>query len=314
MRQFGIVPANKPIFPWHIDYKESVKKAGGKGTDDKGTEFTVTYEQIRQADFIKFNELIGLPKHPATGLPTPLMPWQIAFEYTTRTVRRHKFHVNKARQIGFTELTNRILAYNCFRKYVGRRILIIAGTREKTTKKIMARFQELFKNFEEGIVIDSNDLEMTLFNGTTVEGLPSSSESIRGDTQIGAIFMDEAAHYGLVDDSVVMDAVRPIVDTNKSDLFMVSTPNGPAGFFYELDVGQNDYHKEKFNIWVTEGWIYSHEEIVAILNQKDIDVEQEYLNQYTPARNSIFGSEITIGEHDVEDWGDHTLQGNNSIE
>ena len=33
-----------------------------------------------------------------------------------------------------------------------------------------------------------------------------------------------------------MNAIEPIVLTNKSDLYLVSTPRGQRGFFYEIGI------------------------------------------------------------------------------
>ena len=135
--------------------------------------------------------------------------------------------------------------------------MIVAGTREKTTKKIMQRFAELFHSIPDAIVQSKTDLYIKLANGTEIEGFPSNSDAIRGDTKIAAIFIDEAAHFKLIDDSVVMNAIKPIVDTNKSDLYMISTPNGMRGFFYEIDKEANDYMKLKYNIHQAIGFIYT---------------------------------------------------------
>ena len=41
----------------------------------------------------------GLPKHPETLQPMPLMPYQIRFKKTIDITKYHKFHINKARQM-----------------------------------------------------------------------------------------------------------------------------------------------------------------------------------------------------------------------
>ena len=105
--------------------------------------------------------------------------------------------------------------------------MIIAGTREKTSKKIMQRFKQLFDNIPQ-FIKSSTDLITELTNGTTIEALPSNSEAIRDDAKINCVFIDETAFFNRVDDSIVMDAVRPIIMTNKSDFFVISTPNGPC--------------------------------------------------------------------------------------
>ncbi len=238
-------------------------------------------------DFIEFNKLIGMPRHPVTGEPTELMQYQLEFFNLLDPKGQQKFHINKSRQIGVTELILRVLAYNCFNKYKGGKILIITGTREKTAAKIMSRLKQLFQNIPETINTQKHVLKIRLQNGTEIEALPSNSDAIRGDTKIDAIFVDEAAHFDLSDDSTILDAIQPIVFTNKADLYLVSTPNGPRGFFYHLVDSENDYIKCKYDYTCAIGYIYSKEEIETELKRKDIDVNQEYCCEFTRGRGAF---------------------------
>lgn len=242
-------------------------------------------------DFIKFNDMIGLPRHPSTLEPTALMNYQKNFFKTIDNTDAHKFHINKSRQIGFTELILRILAFRSFGKYAGGNIIIIAGTREQTAKAIMQRFKNLFYNISHEIV-NQSDISLELKNGTIIKAYPSNSDSIRGLTKISAIFLDEAAHFNLIDDSKVMDSIEPIVSTNQSDLFMISTPNGPRGFFYDIDTSENDFLKFTYNIYEAVGTIYTKEQAKNMLADTVHDTDQEFLNKFTTGRDSIWG-EVT---------------------
>ncbi len=249
-----------------------------------------------------FNHQIGLPLHPVTLQQMGLMPYQYEFVRHIPEKRNRLIHINKSRQIGVTELVLRVLAFHCFHKYKGGKIMIIAGTREDTAAKIMARFKQLFKNISWTVVEDTHKLILRLANGTVVEALPSNSDAIRGDTKIRAVFVDEAAHFKLKDDSVVMDAIRPIIFTNKSDLFLVSTPNGRRGFFYDISREENEYLKLYFDYKMAINWIYTQEDIDRELQRKEIDVEQEYMCQFTTTRHSYFGDHFTYGDHEAEDY------------
>jgi phage FluMu gp28-like protein len=231
------------------------------------------------------------------------MSHQIQFtDYLTKDNRQKKVHVNKSRQIGFTEIVLRAIQFLCFNKYAGGKVMIIAGTREKTSKKIMQRFKQLFDEIPQ-YVKSSTDLVLELTNGATIEALPSNSEAIRGDTKINCVFIDEAAFFNRVDDSIVMDAVRPIIMTNKSDFFLISTPNGPQGFFHHIETrASEDYYMMKPSIWNAVGVIYTKEEAEAELQRTDVDVEQEYLNQYTTGRDSIFGKIMAEDEEEMDEW------------
>lgn len=249
-------------------------------------------------DFLKFNDMIGLPRDPTNKKPMALMDYQRDFFKAIEHTEHHKFILLKSRQIGCTELILRILAYRCFNKYAGGNIIIIAGTRELTTKVIVQRFKNLFYNISHEIA-NSTDLTIELKNGTVITGYPSNSDSIRGLTKISAIFLDEAAHFNLIDDSKVMNSVEPIVETNHSDLFMISTPNGPSGFFYDIYTSDTNYLKFEYDIWEAVGWIYSKAKAEEMLQDPIHDTDQEYLNKFTTGRDSIWG-EIT-DEHRTDE-------------
>jgi hypothetical protein len=72
-------------------------------------------------------------------------------------------------------------------------------------------------------------LSVVLPNGSVVMGLPASAETIRGFAAVSFLIIDEAA---LVPDSVYQ-AVRPFRATTNGLLWMISTPHGQSGFFYE---------------------------------------------------------------------------------
>jgi len=216
------------------------------------------------------------------------MPYQMEF-FNKIQMKQQKFHINKSRQIGVTELILRVIAFHCFNKYKGGKILIIAGTREKTASKIMARLKQLFRNIPQTVEESRLVQQLKLSNGTVIEAMPSNSDAIRGDTKIKAIFVDEAAHFNLVDDSVVLDALQPIVFTNKADLFLVSTPNGMNGFFYNLSRQDNDYCKLEYDYKMAINCIYSEKEIDEELKRNDIDVDQEYRCKFTSPKSAIFG-------------------------
>lgn len=249
------------------------------------------------SDFVKFNELIGLPRHAATFKTMPLMPFQTGFFELVHNSKHNKFHVNKARQIGFTELCIRIILYESFHKYKGGKILIIAGTRSDTTRDIFNRMYELCRSIDSHIDIKGANY-IRFKNGTEIKGLPANPEAATGLTKIKCILLDEAAKWDLKDDWPVMNAIMPIVRSNKSDLIMISTPKGPRGFFYEIDRGDNDFVKKMYDIYSVQGLLYSKEEIDAMIKSSVEDPNQEYLNQYVAGRDSIFGDEFK--EEDYE--------------
>lgn len=263
-------------------------------------DWQATAQELGKLSFNDFNKKIGLPQ--INGKEIGLMPFQLDFHNLVAQGRHKKFHVNKSRQIGMTEICIRELLYGVFTRYrAGTIVAVIAGTRVDTTRYIMSKFMPMIQRIPE-TVKEQTDLKIVFQNGTTIIGFPSNSSALRSYSNVSAVFMDEAAHFDLIDDSVVLDAIMPIVETSKSELFVISTPNGLRGFFYNLDIGQNDYHKLRYPIQVTKGYLRSQEEIDAILKKQDVDVDQEYLCQYTTGRSSIFGNQFTSDTFEAEEY------------
>jgi hypothetical protein len=75
-----------------------------------------------------------------------------------------------------------------------------------------------------------NAISLLFPNGSRMVGLPGGSDSnIRGFSAAALIIVDEAA---FVDDAVY-HAIRPMMAVGGGDLWLLSTPQGRAGFFYQ---------------------------------------------------------------------------------
>ena len=251
--------------------------------------------------------LAGLPKHPDTLNELPLTPYQLQFKALADANPKSKFHVNKPRQSGFSEGVLRIFQERAFKQYATKSIKYVVGTREKTTKKMIRRLKDLYKRIPDVIENNGDSLYLELKDGTNYEGLPASAEAVTGDTKIAAVGMDEAPKWNKIDDTDVLNSYIPIIRTNKADLFMFGTPKGPRGFFYNLDEGKdqdNDYIKYRYNIWATEGNLYTKQEIESMLADKSMDSQQEFMNQYTAGNDSVFGSinEDIMEEENIDEW------------
>jgi len=243
------------------------------------------------------SHLAGMPEHPDTLQQMKFTPYQLEFIDIIDTSDNNKFHVNKPRQSGFSEIVLRIFQDRGFKKYSTKSCKYVVGTREKTTKKMIRRLKQLYKRIPDVVENNSDSLYLELKDGTSFEGLPANPEAITGDTKIAAIAMDESAKWNRIDDQEVLDAYIPIVRTNHSDLFMFSTPKGPRGFFHDIEMNDTDYEKFKYDIWATEGNLYSNQDILKMLADPTMDTDQEYLNAYTTGRDSLYG---VIDDEDIE--------------
>ncbi len=74
-----------------------------------------------------------------------------------------------------------------------------------------------------------NEISLELPNGSRIVGLPGSEETVRGFSAVTLLLVDEAAR---VSDELYL-AVRPMLAVSAGTLWLMSTPNGKRGFFYE---------------------------------------------------------------------------------
>ena len=74
-----------------------------------------------------------------------------------------------------------------------------------------------------------NELSMLLPNGSRLVGLPGQEGTVRGFSNPSLLLIDEASR---VSDSL-FEAVTPMLATGNGDLWLMSTPAGKRGFFWE---------------------------------------------------------------------------------
>jgi len=74
-----------------------------------------------------------------------------------------------------------------------------------------------------------NEMSLLLPDGSRIVGLPGTEATIRGFSGVRLLLVDEASR---VSDEVYL-AVRKMLATSDGALWMMSTPNGKRGFFYE---------------------------------------------------------------------------------
>jgi len=74
-----------------------------------------------------------------------------------------------------------------------------------------------------------NALSLLLPNGSRIVGLPGTEATVRGFSAVSLLLVDEAAR---VEDELYQ-AVRPMLAVSDGTLWLMSTPNGQRGFFWE---------------------------------------------------------------------------------
>jgi hypothetical protein len=74
-----------------------------------------------------------------------------------------------------------------------------------------------------------NEISLELPNGSRIIGLPGTEATVRGFSAVTLALVDEAAR---VSDELYL-AIRPMLAVSEGDLWLMSTPYGKQGFFWE---------------------------------------------------------------------------------
>jgi hypothetical protein len=73
------------------------------------------------------------------------------------------------------------------------------------------------------------DLSLLFPNGSRIVGLPATEATVRGFSAVSLMLIDEAARVP----DAMYKALRPMLAVRNGDLWLMSTPYGQRGFFYE---------------------------------------------------------------------------------
>jgi len=74
-----------------------------------------------------------------------------------------------------------------------------------------------------------NEISLQFPNGSRIVGLPGSEDTVRGFSAVSLLLIDEASRV----EDAMYKALRPMLAIGNGDLWLMSTPHGKSGFFYE---------------------------------------------------------------------------------
>ena len=176
-----------------------------------------------------------------------------------KTLRDNRFVIMlSSRQSGKTTImTIYALWIACFQE--DQRILVVAN-KELTAINIFKRIRmayEQLPNYLKPGVVEYGKTSMTLANGSSIGISTTSSDAGRGDS-CNVLILDELA---FIDNHMVTEfwrSVYPIISSSqKSKIFIASTPNGSDNLFYDLYKGaeknNNGWTGERVDWWEVPG-------------------------------------------------------------
>jgi len=132
-----------------------------------------------------------------------------------------------------------------------------------------------------------NEISIAFPNGSRIIGLPGTEATIRGFSAVSLLLVDEAAR---VSDELYM-AVRPMLAVSGGALWLMSTPFGKAGFFYEAWNSGGEW--ERVRVPATECPRIPEEfleEERATMGERRF--QQEYLCEFTDTVSGVFDRDV----------------------
>ncbi len=171
--------------------------------------------------------LHGLSRdHYISSLGWKLFPWQ----QNVLTSRHKRKLINGARQSGKSTVVSSVPCHTA--KYYPKSLsIILAPTQKQATEDILKVKEFMASDPSYPELKRESQEELALDNGSRILVIPATEKSARGYSKPRVLVLDEASR---IPDVVYKSGVRPMLTDNpECELFIISTPNGKQGFFYD---------------------------------------------------------------------------------
>ncbi len=142
--------------------------------------------------------------------------------------RGHRVLLNCTRQWGKSTVTAVKAVHRAY--FVEGSLVLVVSPSARQTAEFMRKAEGFLKKLGIAPKGDGdNEISAALPNGSRLVGVPGREETVRGFSAVSLMLIDEAAR---VRDEMYM-AVRPMLAVADGDLWLMSTPWGKRGFFWE---------------------------------------------------------------------------------
>ncbi len=122
-------------------------------------------------------------------------------------------------------------------------LVLVASPSERQSGEFLQKAEVMMRRAEMPVKGDGfNKLSPAFPNGSRIVGLPGVEGTVRGFSAVSLMIIDEASRVA----DEMYEALRPMLAVGAGDLWMMSTPKGRRGFFYETwEYGGKDWTRVK---------------------------------------------------------------------
>lgn len=137
----------------------------------------------------------------------------------------------------------------------------------------------------------SNRISLRFPNGSRIVGIPGKEATLRGYSAVSLLIIDEASRV----EDAVYKALRPMLAVGDGDLWLLSTPFGKRGFFFENWAGGGE-DWARVEAPATECPRISKEFLDEERRQLgDLWFRQEYMCEFIDDERQMFDRDVVIG-------------------
>ncbi len=183
----------------------------------------------------------GWPHHHTQATPTPDHSDPVAFSRTRlhfqpdpkqTTVLQSTANrgiLNCSRQWGKSTVTAAKAVHRAFTQPES--LILVATPGERQSAEFLRKAAAMVRKLKLPVRGDGdNSLSLQFPNGSRIVGLPGTEATVRGFSAVSLLIIDEASR---VKDEMYQ-SLRPMLAVGEGDLWLMSTPNGQRGFFYDV--------------------------------------------------------------------------------
>jgi len=136
--------------------------------------------------------------------------------------------MNCTRQWGKSTVTAAKAVYQAF--HVAESLTLVVSPSARQTGEFLRKAGRFVRRLKYAVRGDGdNEMSLAFPNGSRIVGLPGTEATVRGFSAVSLLLVDEASR---VSDDLYL-AIRPMLAVSGGTLWLMSTPCGKRGFFYE---------------------------------------------------------------------------------
>lgn len=208
-------------------------------------------------------------------------------EYIDKAMETSRIAIAACRQSGKSTVTAGFAAW--YMTYNPGVLVLIASKSLRQAAYFIDKIRNsVLFHWEKKHLLEANKLSITLPNGSTAVAIPCQNPDAGRGFSPQLVILDEAAFAA----EELLAVITPSLAATHGALHMISSPNGPAGFFYEAVEGKASDAFWQMQVTHHQCPRISQEFLAAErLTLGEMRFKQEYLAQFLSPEGAFFGFE-----------------------